>query len=100
VNRALDQVLRERRFGRENPLPAGDSGGIIAIRVIAPGLGQVQGAIDERVPALKEVAGSPVLRSHALAVSGAIALGEALDRLPDQLVILTVEARTPVTASG
>jgi hydrogenase maturation protease len=42
--------------------------------------------------ALKDVAGSPVLRSHALDVSGAIALGEALDRLPDQLVILTVEA--------
>jgi hydrogenase maturation protease len=38
------------------------------------------------------VAGSPVLSSHALDVSDAIALGEALHRLPDQLVILTVEA--------
>jgi hypothetical protein len=34
----------------------------------------------------------PVLSSHALDVSSAIALGEALDRLPNQLVILTVEA--------
>lgn len=41
--------------------------------------------------ALKDVAGSRVLSSHALDVSGAIALGEALDRLPNQLVILTVE---------
>jgi hypothetical protein len=47
--------LRERRFGRENPLPAGDSGGIAAIRVVAPGLGQIQGTIDERVPTRRGV---------------------------------------------
>jgi len=39
VNRALDQVLRERRFGRENPLPAGDSGGIIAPPGVRPSVG-------------------------------------------------------------
>lgn len=49
VNRALDQVWRERRFSRENPLPAGDSGGIIAppesVPRLRPGdLGQPAGA--------------------------------------------------------
>lgn len=45
-----------------------------------------------RLCALSEVTGPRVLSSHGLDVSGALALGRALDRLPAQLVILTVDA--------
>ena len=43
--------MRQRGFGRETPLVAGDSGGIAAIGVLGPRLGQIQGAVDQGVPA-------------------------------------------------
>ncbi len=48
---AGEQRTRQRGFGRETPFSGGDCGALAAIGILRPGLGQVQGAVDQGVPA-------------------------------------------------
>jgi hypothetical protein len=52
---AGDQRRRQRRFGREFSTVIGYSGGGAAVRVLGPGLGQIQRPVDQGVPARRGV---------------------------------------------
>ena len=55
LDRAADQHFGQGGFGRETPSISGDSSLLAAVSILGPRLGQVQGAVDQRVSTRRRV---------------------------------------------